>query len=92
MARQLYFVAVLTHAREVGEQLRSVIGDDEFVYKLDEDKWFVSFDGIARDLAEKIGIRSNPSIGTGLVIPAQSWAGRAPTQLWDWLKLRAAES
>lgn len=90
MTKQVYFVAALTSPEAVEAKLRELVPDDAMRYKLAHDKWFVSFDGITNDLAEKIGIRSDPYVGTGLVFPVSSYSGRAPTPVWDWLKLRMA--
>jgi hypothetical protein len=90
MAKQVYFVTALTAPELVEQKLMVAIPDASMRYKLGPDKWFVSFDGITHDLAEKLGIRSDPYVGTGLVIPVASYSGRAPTGVWDWLKLRMA--
>lgn len=90
MAKQVYFVAVLSSPEAVEARLKQVVPDETMRYKLDRDKWLVSFDGITNDLAEKLGIRSDPHLGTGFVMPIASYSGRAPTPVWDWLKLRMA--
>lgn len=87
MARQTFFVAITSNAEAVAEKIQNEFEADD-TYKLADDKWFVVFDGISRELAERIGIRTRPHIGTGVVMPVDSYSGRAPTQLWEWLKLQ----
>ena len=90
MSKPVYFVVVLSDVEAVRKRLREVVPEETMVFELDEDKWFVSFDGISRDLAEKLGIRGEPKIGSGIVIPVTSYSGRANPALWEWLSLRMA--
>ncbi|QTO49434.1 hypothetical protein [Burkholderia latens] len=87
MAKKVYFVTALSGADKVAEKLKEVASEDE-TYRLAADKWFVTFEGISQQLAEKLGIRGDPHVGTGLVFPVSSYSGRAPTTLWEWLKLK----
>ena len=88
MSKPVYFVVVLSDVEAVRKRLREVVPEETMVFEVDEDKWFVSFDGISRDLAEKLGIRGEPNIGSGIVIPVTSYSGRANPALWEWLSLR----
>ncbi|WP_146196928.1 hypothetical protein [Achromobacter pulmonis] len=88
MAHQVYFVTALSKPSAVAERLPEVIPDEGMIYKLANDKWFVVYDGISRELAEKLGMRGDPFISSGLVLPVSSYSGRAPTDLWEWLRLR----
>jgi hypothetical protein len=91
MAQQVYFVTALTNAPEVRERLGLVIENPALIYELANDKWLVAFDGISSDLAEKLQIRTDPHIGTGLVFPVGAYSGRAPTDVWEWLRLRTTQ-
>lgn len=91
MAQQLYFVTALSNAARLKEKLYATIPNPgEMVFEVAPDKWFVSYDGISSQLAELLEIRTTPHIATGLVLPVQSYSGRAVPQLWEWLKLRMA--
>lgn len=87
MARQIFFVAITSKVEAVAQKIQEEFNADD-IYKLADDKWFIVFDGISRELAERIRIRTTPSLGTGIVMPVESYSGRAPTQLWEWLKLQ----
>ena len=90
MSNPVYFVVALSNVEAIRKRLREVVPDETMVFELGEDKWFVSFEGISRDLAEKLGIRGKPNIGSGIVIPVTSYSGRANPVLWEWLNFRMA--
>lgn len=87
MTKQIFFVAITAGADAVVEKIQENFPEED-TYKLAKDKWFLVFNGISRELAENLQIRSTPNIGTGIVLPVESYSGRAPTQLWEWLKLQ----
>lgn len=82
-----FFVALTSGANAVAQRIKAEF-DAEDVYKLADDKWFLVYDGISRELAEDLKIRSAPHIGAGVVMPVDSYSGRATAQLWEWLKLQ----
>ncbi|WP_321902123.1 hypothetical protein [Paraburkholderia tropica] len=86
MAKQLFFVTALTNPEGVKEKIAEVIQDPSKRYELAPDKWVVYADGPPGDLADKLGIRNDPHIGTGLVLTFGSYGGRAPSSLWEWIK------
>lgn len=87
MSKQVFFVAITGGADAVVNRIGEKFPDED-TFKLAKDKWFIVFDGVSRDLAETLSIRSSPSIGAGIVLPVDSYSGRASTQLWEWLKLQ----
>lgn len=90
MAGSVYFVTALSEAPKVRARLLAMIPEDDR-FELAHDKWMVSYEGIAQDLAEKVGVRSGEEqIGTGLVLPVTIYSGRAPSGLWDWLRKKGA--
>lgn len=93
MAGSIFFVTSLKtgKASALAERLKSLIPDDDDRYELASDKWMVFYDGTARDLAEKSGVRGGEeAIGTGLVLPVTTYSGRAPGELWEWLGKKGA--
>lgn len=59
---------------------------DEF-YKLPNGEWLVAFDGTTQGLSDELGI-TDGSNGTGIVAMMSGYYGRAPTDIWEWLKTR----
>jgi hypothetical protein len=70
--------AVTTKIEEIAEENR---------YRLSSDVWLIDYDGTTRALAEKVGIRGNPYVGTGIVFPFSNYSGRAAADVWEWLGL-----
>jgi hypothetical protein len=91
MAKRVYFVTALSEAEDVAKKIGE-IAPGEDAYQLAPDKWFVAFEGVSQTLAEKLGIRGNPHVGTGLVLPVTNYSGRAPAPLWEWLTLKMEQA
>lgn len=85
MAGTLFFVTALSEGPKVRERLKRLIGEDDF-YELADDRWFVVYNGLGRELAEKVGVRGGADrLGNGLVLPVTTYSGHAPSALWEWL-------
>ena len=61
--------------------------------QLNELVWAVSFSGTSIELSEKLGIsgsRSTPdsNLGSAMVTAVSTYWGRAPTDVWEWVKQR----
>lgn len=88
MSGSIFFVTALSKAPEVRKRLFDLIPDDDR-FELAPDRWMVVYEGLARDLAEKAGIRGgDDQIGTGLVLPVTTYSGRANSALWEWLSVK----
>jgi hypothetical protein len=86
MAGHVFFVTALTEALKVRARLKALVPDDDDRFELASDKWMVIFDGTARELAEKAGIRGGEErLGNGLALAVTTYSGRAPSGLWEWL-------
>lgn len=56
---------------------------------LGNNEWLISTPLPAADLADKIGIGKNSSPAyNGIVFRMGSYYGRAPTDVWDWIKAK----
>lgn len=58
--------------------------------------WLVKFDGTTIELCNKLEItgqdQGQPSpVGSCLVVPVNSYYGRGPTDMWEWLEIRSEE-
>ncbi|MGD1323493.1 hypothetical protein ACNHE5_00795 [Pandoraea pnomenusa] len=89
MAKQLFFVTALSNPEAVKGKLNEAIGNTDDIYELSKNQWLAYYDGLTMPLAEKIGIRGDPHVGSGLVVAVGSYSGRAPSTLWEWIKLRS---
>jgi hypothetical protein len=57
--------------------------DDSF--QLSGNQWMVSFRGTAVALSEKLGITDGAN-GSAVIAQIGSYYGRAPRDVWDWIK------
>lgn len=56
--------------------------------KVSDGQWLLSARGTAREVAEYLGF-INQGTTSGIVISMGSYWGRAPTDIWDWIKAKA---
>lgn len=82
---QVFIVIVNSNGDAVLEKLRTAVADPHDIFKIDKDKFAVAYSGTSRDLSEVAGIRSEPSIASGIVFPITTYSGRADPALWEWL-------
>lgn len=88
MATQLFFVTALSQKEAVKAKVEEVIPDTAMRYELAPDRWVLAYEGTPTDLAQKLGIRGDPHVGSGLVMTFGTYSGRAPSTFWEWLKAR----
>lgn len=55
-------------------------------YDLGNGAWLVAGHGTAKDIADKLEITPDGKNGTGVVIEAASYFGRANPAIWTWIK------
>lgn len=84
----VFVVVVRSNAESVAATVDAKI-DASNRYNLTDDTWLIDFDGTARALSEILGIRDG-SIGTGIVFPTTNYSGRAPRDIWEWLRAHIA--
>ena len=63
-------------------------GDHILVTK---DTWLVSGKGPAQNMSDQLGI-SDGSVANGVVASMGSYFGRAPSNIWDWIKAKLEEA
>lgn len=81
------FVVVVKRGIEEVERRISALPDGS-TYELTDDAWLVDYEGTTRACAEALGIRGEETErATGIAFPISNWAGRFPTDAWEWLGL-----
>jgi hypothetical protein len=59
-------------------------------FDLGNNEWLVSGKGTAKGISDKLGVTSDPnSAGTAIVFSMDGYFGRAPSNIWDWIKTKA---
>jgi hypothetical protein len=55
---------------------------------LSETQWLISSKETVTDVSNKIGVTSPESKQLAVVFATSSYFGRAPTTVWDWIKVK----
>ena len=56
--------------------------------KVEDGQYLVSSPGIAKDVSDRLGITDGKT-GVAMVFSMANYFGRAPTDIWDWIKAKA---
>jgi len=64
---------------------------------VNDTQWLISTTGTAENLSSKLGIYnpanpSEPFTGNAIVFATSSYFGRAPSNIWDWIKVKLESS
>ncbi len=60
---------------------------------LGHNEWLVSSSGTAKDVSDKLGISDNErDTGSAIVFRMENYYGRAPSNIWEWIKTKAESS
>ena len=59
--------------------------------KLENNEYLVSAAGSAKEVSDKLGI-SDGNTGPAIVFRMSSYFGRAPGEIWEWIKLKAEQA
>jgi hypothetical protein len=57
--------------------------------KIADDEWLVSAVGTARDISERLLVTPPGDTGPAIIFSMANYFGRAPTEVWDWIKTKA---
>jgi hypothetical protein len=58
--------------------------------EVQSDEWLISASGTAKDVSDRLGLTpSASSVGTAIVFSMANYYGRAPTEIWEWIKAKA---
>lgn len=56
-------------------------------YKLPMGQWLVSYSGTSKVLSDELGITEGKGEVSAIVVSISGYYGRAPTDVWEWIKL-----
>ena len=82
------FIVVATRGSDA--ILRQIRSHNFPHYAVRNDAWLVASDSTTRELAESLEIRSGTA-GAGLVCSIETYSGRLPKDVWEWLSLHEAK-
>lgn len=90
----IYQVTPLANnAAALGAAIAEHISASDFYPLMNNAGWLIEHKGTTLELSAAIGITGHPSgetskIGSALVVPVTSYYGIAPSDMWEWLKIR----
>jgi hypothetical protein len=74
----------------LSNKIREVFPNDHYVVTVTQ--WLISAPVTAYDITIKLGIvdptNTHPPTGNAIILGVWSYHGRAPTPMWDWVKVK----
>lgn len=84
----IFLIVPIANPHLIERELETLKGSGKVDYiKLPTSGFAVSYSGTSQELSNLTGI-SEGTTGTGVVAAISSYYGRAPTNIWDWIKSR----
>lgn len=84
----MFLIVPINNPAAIEQQLNSFKDSSSLDFiKLPVSGFMVSYHGTSQELSNLLGITEGKS-GTGVVASISSYYGRAPTDIWDWVKTR----
>ena len=87
----IFAVLMPTPQKELAERIESAFPNN--FLKLNDTQYLISTIGTVVDVSAKLGIwdAKNPSMtptGLAVVLASSSYYGRAPANIWEWMKTK----
>ena len=64
---------------------------DKHSLKLSDQEWLVAGKGTAKEVSDQLGISEGEN-GIGIVFRTEGYFGRAPSDIWEWIKTKTEEA
>jgi hypothetical protein len=81
----VFAVLPLRPSPTLEEEIRRHFRDDSL--QLPNGDWLISYSGTAVKLSETLQVTDGKS-GAAVIVQVSSYYGRAPTNIWDWIKTK----
>jgi hypothetical protein len=82
----IFLITPIARPDSIIQAIKTNFPDDSYVIP-STNSVFVKFSGTSKEISDKLKI-SDGETGTGIVVPVTNYYGRAPTDIWEWLKSR----
>lgn len=56
--------------------------------QISDDQWLISADMTPKEVSDKVGITGGDN-GSAIIFSMRGYYGRAPTDVWEWIKVKA---
>jgi len=72
-------------------KIQAVFGQDSLM--VSETQWLISASGTAQEICIRLSMYdpnnpNAPGVGSGIVFATSGYFGRAPTNIWEWIKVK----
>ena len=81
----IFALMLPTAEPRLAEKIAEVFPADHL--RVSDTQWLVSSGGTTQDISAKLGISDGTS-GAAIVLAVSSYFGRAPTNIWEWMKVK----
>jgi len=85
----IFVVFRVTDTEAMREAVTRIFPTDHF--DLGTGEWLISAKGTAQELSDRLGLTDN-RVGSAIIFSMQSYYGRAPSNIWDWIKTKSEET
>jgi hypothetical protein len=87
----IFAILLPTAQPAIAERITTAFQTDAL--RISDTQWLVSASGTAAEIAARLGIvdlanPQAPTLGTGIVFSTSGYFGRAPTNIWEWIKAK----
>jgi hypothetical protein len=89
MAMTIFAVFRVGRPEALQAAIEGAFPDDHI--QLQNDEWLISADMTPEELSRRIGIKEGEN-GSAIIFSMRGYYGRAPSDVWDWIKTKAEAS
>ena len=82
----LFLITPIVEPAKVAASVKAIFAEDYYAIPT-TNSLLVHYSGTTKELSDKIGLSSGEN-GTGVIVSFSSYYGRAPTDIWEWIKSR----
>lgn len=82
----IFLITPILEPAKVAASVKSNFAEDYYAIP-NTNSLLVHYSGTTKELSDKLGITSGEN-GTGVIVAFSNYYGRAPTDIWEWIKSR----
>lgn len=86
LAMSIFLITPIAEPAKVAASVKANFADDCYPVS-NTQSLLVHYSGTTKELSDKLGISTGEN-GTGIIVSFSSYYGRAPTDIWEWIKSR----
>ena len=83
----LFLVTPINQPEKVVSSVKSLFAEDYYAIP-STNSLLVHYSGTTKELSDKLGLTTGENEATGVIVGFSNYYGRAPTDIWEWIKSR----